>query len=243
MKEKIYTIPLNDAFDADSECPFCFLHQKLEQNKLEYFLGAAMMEPDVRIMTNSKGFCTHHLHKMEQMPNTLSLALTIDTHVNQVIKRLKNMEDSIASLDSKKGIFKKETDFSKTKEQLYSLLDQTTQSCAVCDAIDETMNRYIDTFFYLYRTENEFKEKFQNSKGFCLSHFTHLVKSCDGPLTKAESTAFLKSLYTLELTHLSRINDEINYYTKKFDYQYQNADWKNSKDAPKRTIEKLVGHE
>jgi len=243
MEERIYTIPLNDAFDADSECPFCFLHQLLEQNKLEYFLGAAMMEPDVRIMTNSKGFCAKHLHKMEQMPNTLSLALTLDTHVNQVISRLKTMEDTLSSLGGKKGIFKKESDFSKTREKLANMLDQTVQSCAVCDAIEETMTRYIDTFFYLYRTEHEFKEKFENSKGFCLPHFTRLVKSCDRELNKSESTAFLKSLYTLELSHLSRINDEINYYTKKFDYQYQNADWKNSKDAPKRTTEKLVGHE
>ena len=25
MKEKIYTIPLNDAVNADDECPFCFI--------------------------------------------------------------------------------------------------------------------------------------------------------------------------------------------------------------------------
>ena len=29
MKEQLYTIPLNDAFAADDECPFSFIEQKL----------------------------------------------------------------------------------------------------------------------------------------------------------------------------------------------------------------------
>ena len=33
MKEQIYTIPLNEAFDKDSECPFCELQKKLETFK------------------------------------------------------------------------------------------------------------------------------------------------------------------------------------------------------------------
>lgn len=30
MKEKLYTIPLNDAVNADDECPFCFIERELE---------------------------------------------------------------------------------------------------------------------------------------------------------------------------------------------------------------------
>ena len=30
MKEKIYTIPVNDAFDKDCECPLCAMYQELE---------------------------------------------------------------------------------------------------------------------------------------------------------------------------------------------------------------------
>ena len=28
MKEKIYTIPVNDAFDKDCECPLCAMYQE-----------------------------------------------------------------------------------------------------------------------------------------------------------------------------------------------------------------------
>ena len=36
MKEKLYTIPLMDAFKADDECPFCFVERQLEQQLLEH---------------------------------------------------------------------------------------------------------------------------------------------------------------------------------------------------------------
>ena len=28
MKEKLYTIPLNDAVNANDECPFCFIEDR-----------------------------------------------------------------------------------------------------------------------------------------------------------------------------------------------------------------------
>ena len=34
MKEKIYTIPLMDAFRAQDECPFCFIERNLEQHAM-----------------------------------------------------------------------------------------------------------------------------------------------------------------------------------------------------------------
>ena len=38
MKEKLYTIPVNDAFKEDCECPLCNIYKKLEQEALEYTL-------------------------------------------------------------------------------------------------------------------------------------------------------------------------------------------------------------
>ena len=65
MKEQIYTIPVSEAFEARSgKCPLCLLREKWEQNELDLILGASMMEPDIRIQTNEKGFCNDHLHKM-----------------------------------------------------------------------------------------------------------------------------------------------------------------------------------
>ena len=32
MKEKIYTIPVNDAFSSDCECPICSMYKALEDD-------------------------------------------------------------------------------------------------------------------------------------------------------------------------------------------------------------------
>ena len=49
MDEKIYTIPVNEAFDEYDGCPFCRMRRTLEDNERELIMGASMMEPDTRI--------------------------------------------------------------------------------------------------------------------------------------------------------------------------------------------------
>ena len=44
MEERIYTIPVNEAFESDDGCPFCRLYKKLENDELDLILGASMME-------------------------------------------------------------------------------------------------------------------------------------------------------------------------------------------------------
>lgn len=39
MKEKIYTIPVNDAYQSGCACPLCQLEADVEKSTLEYFLG------------------------------------------------------------------------------------------------------------------------------------------------------------------------------------------------------------
>ena len=60
MKETIYTIPLMDAFNANDECPFCFIERKLEQEAISFIMGPAYMEDDIREETDRLGFCRHH---------------------------------------------------------------------------------------------------------------------------------------------------------------------------------------
>ena len=35
MAEQIYTIPENDAFDSECECPMCQMQKELERNAIE----------------------------------------------------------------------------------------------------------------------------------------------------------------------------------------------------------------
>ena len=83
---------------------------------------------------------------------------------------------------------------------------------------------------------------FADSSGFCIKHFKFLLINAKKQLSLKELNSFLDLVITLQNKNLKRIQDEVNWFTKKFDYQNKNASWKNSKDAVKRSIEKIVGY-
>ena len=79
MPEKIFTIPINEAFDERDGCPLCRMRDKLEEQTLESALGAAMMEPAIRIEMNREGFCNPHLQAMYRKKNKLALGLILES--------------------------------------------------------------------------------------------------------------------------------------------------------------------
>ena len=85
MKETIYSIPINESFEiTDGACPVCRLHDRLLEDTLEYTLGAAMMESDVRQRTNTQGFCPGHLSMLLTRQKKLPLALVLQTHLDEL---------------------------------------------------------------------------------------------------------------------------------------------------------------
>ncbi|MCL2002786.1 MAG: DUF6062 family protein [Oscillospiraceae bacterium] len=87
MKETIYSIPINESFEVlDGQCPVCRLHRKLFDDTLDYTLGPAMMEPDVRKRTNKLGFCAEHLDALIKRQKRLPLALVLETHIQELIQ-------------------------------------------------------------------------------------------------------------------------------------------------------------
>ena len=75
MKEQLYTIPLNDAVNAQDECPFCFIHRSIEQDLLDFVLGSgsSYMEADIREQTDKAGFCRYHFQKMFDYGNAAGI--------------------------------------------------------------------------------------------------------------------------------------------------------------------------
>ena len=87
--EKIYMIPVNDAYNEACGCPICRLRDKAETNYLEYYLGPSLMEPDTRKITNKTGFCPVHMGKLNQaVTNRLGLGLVMHTHLKIFTKNL-----------------------------------------------------------------------------------------------------------------------------------------------------------
>ena len=88
MKEKLYTIPVNDAFNIDCECPLCVMYRDLETNAIDFTLGPSYMEEDIRSQTDQLGFCRTHYQKLYDYGNRLGCGLILSTHLKK-----KNEED------------------------------------------------------------------------------------------------------------------------------------------------------
>lgn len=237
MKEKIYTIPITESYEQDCECPFCFLEKKLENEAVDYALGAAMMEPDYRLVSNDKGYCSKHFAQMFASPNKLSLALILDTHLEEVIKKLSDAGDSVSTAPKKSGLFRKSTN---SESKLTNTASAIQSSCVICDKLSETISRYTEVFFYMWEKDAAFREKVLSSKGLCLKHFGMLTEKAYECLKKPEE--FIKPMYDLELKNLNRIKEDIHKFTLKFDYRNKDMPWGTAEDAPIRTIEKLRGY-
>lgn len=241
MKETIYTIPINEVYDTDCECPLCTLRNRLETEAIEYALGPAMMEPEYRIESNSKGYCNRHFSMLFSNNNKLSLALVLDTHLEEIRANLSKYSKAAKSLSSsKKGFFKKKDSTAYSKE-LCTFLDNTKKSCIVCDKLEKTMTRYIDILLDMWNDDPVFREKFKNSKGVCLGHFSQLSKTAVKKLSPKKSAEFISLMVQKQEVELKRIQEDIHKFTLKFDYRNTDMEWGSAKDAPIRTIEKISG--
>ena len=254
MKEKIYTIPVTDAFNEDCECVICVLEKKLEDEYVDYVLGPSLMEPDGRIETNENGFCRSHFEMLyNKQVNRLGLGLILDTHLVEQNSRLrKKYESQLENLkkDAELTLLKnisnklssKQTESQKFVDELISQLSALENKCVICSKLDYTMDRYIDVILYLWFEEEDFRKLFNSRKGFCMKHFRQLLEGAKKHLNSKEMAVFVNNLIKMQLENMDRIQQEVNWFTKKFDYRYQDAPWGNSKDAIPRSIRKIAGN-
>lgn len=237
-KEEIYTIPLWDAFREDTECPFCSIEHKLEQDIIDFCLSDAYMEDDFRQITNKKGFCQPHFLRLFNEKNRLGLALVTQTHMMEMLKQL----EAINPIDGKKNAFLPfKKSISSSDSPLQGLLTTIEDDCYICDRTHTTMDRYLDTFFYLFKKEPEFIEMLASSKSFCMPHYIKLMEVGKQKLKDKQFDEFVNITMPNFKDNYERVLDELQWFISKFDYRFHNEPWKNSKDAPKRSIQKVAG--
>ncbi len=242
MKDTIYTIPLTDAFKADDECPFCVINRKLENDAIAFTLGASYMEDDFRALTDEMGFCQTHYKKLYDYGNRLGLALILHTHYQALYKEVEaTLNDVTLPSPSFREKLKKKFSTEHSEASPFSHLNEKVNSCFICDRIEKDMERYTKTFFYLISTNNDFKELFEGSKGFCLHHLTQLLDAAPYHLKEEEKAYFLNYSKTMLLESLKRIEGDLSWFIDKNDYRYSKEPWKNAQDAIPRAIQKISG--
>lgn len=235
MKEQLYTIPVNDGFNQNLECPLCALRKTLEEHSIEYTMGPSYMEDDVRAETDKLGFCEKHVRLLYKNQNRLGLALMLQSHMAKTNKELEALTKSSPAPVSA-SFFKK-----KTSGTVKEYIDKLDQSCFVCDRIDGTFKLYIMTIFHLYKTDASFVGKLKVSKGLCTSHFGLLYDEAPKHLSGETLNQFIADLNELYLSNMKRMKEELDWFVEKFDYRFAAEPWKNSKDALPRTLLKTNG--
>lgn len=236
MKEKIYTIPIHDAFSKDCECPVCEMYRKLEDNAINYTIGpgASYMEEDIREQSDREGFCQKHLKQLYEYPNKLGLAMMLKTHMDKTIKDLEKA--SKASLPQPNSMFKKKD---VQSHPVTEYIAASQKECFVCGYIDQTFQSYIMTVFYLYEREEEFRQQFAASKGFCINHYKTLFEQAPKYLSKKYLETFLNTLNQIFMDNFKRVRDDLEWFIRKNDYRYKEEPWKNGRDALPRALTKI----
>ena len=248
MRYHLDTIPVWDAMKLDGECLLCALERKTELGEADRYLGASVMEPDVRIQVNQKGFCRRHHSMLYGMSNRLGHALMLESHMIENRERMQKISDKLNRAGdalSKASLTERLSGKAKgavaaVKEQADEIMKMAS-SCLMCETIEENMNRYLHTFFHLYQNDTSFRQRFADSKGLCLPHTGRLLAAAADELGTRELGDFVTVITRMQQKNLDRIQEDISWFIKKFDYRFEKEDWKNSKDAVERTVNKVRG--
>jgi hypothetical protein len=235
-KYELETIPIWDAYDQGSECPLCLLEEQAEQRYVEFYLGNSVMVPEMRVEVNKAGFCRDHFGKLwNTAQNRHPLSLITHTHLKDLISHLSAHLEHLAG----RGVSLKK--LSGRIEALTNHLDRRLSRCLICEKLEYTLERYVFTIVYLWKTKEEFRTAFRESRGVCLHHLPLLIAMASEELHGRSLEEFFVELVELEEKSLERIEGELLWYTQKFDYQNNEKPWGTSKDALHRALQKITG--
>lgn len=227
MAETIYTIPINEVFEAgmaeDSEqgCPFCTLTAKLESDELDLILGASMMEPDIRIQTNQLGFCPDHFAKMLRHGKRLPLALMLESHLNELKSDM-----------MKKGVI-------KSPEKAAARIRELNSTCYICRRANDNYYRMLANAAYMWGQDFEFRKKFASQPWLCGRHFADICEVAKKEVGKRLAPDLCEAAAKLYAQKLEDLSDEVSRFCRSFDYRYQDEPLGNAATSVERTIEFL----
>lgn len=194
MKESIYTIPISEVFEPRCGCPICSMRTTLETRCIEYILGAAMMEPDVRIETNCYGFCGTHYAIMQQKNNKLSLALMLESHMAELLKQ-------------------------KPQPPAKSKNPTREYNCFVCKEIDEVIYRLAGNVVAMYNKDSDFRRLFAEQEYFCWPHYRLLCDAAYETLGKRNASVFIDTLAAVARKRMEYTLSNVHEFTQMFDYR------------------------
>ena len=220
MRESLLTIPINEVFEPREGCPICAMRNTVEQHISEYIMGAAMMEPDVRLETNKLGFCREHYNILLKQNNRLSLALMLNTHLAE------RREKMFAG----KGGLRRYSKKSLPEEQ----------TCFVCSKVNWGVEHMLDTLYNMW-DDSGFRKMYSQQQYICLQHYDLLMLGAMKKLKKDDLKSFVEATDKLVDNYMSALNDDVQQFCDSFDYRnaakLHNEDMEHVRTSIERAIE------
>jgi len=216
MRSDICSIPVEEVFEPKEGCPVCRMRNMLENRMAEYITGAAMMEPEVRKVTNEKGFCLRHYKMILSRKNRLSAALMLESHLKEMEKKIKS---PVAKAE--------------------------TSRCFVCDEVERNMTALISNTLKKYESDMEFRHLFEKQETLCLPHFYELCSAADKKMGRRFRGEFKSAAKELTLRSIESLHGDVKHFCDMFDYRNngENADWGNSRDSLERAVLFLTSYD
>jgi len=201
MRDDICTIPVSEVFEINDGCPICRMYETVEKKIVDYIMGDAMMEPDVRIETNKLGFCERHYDKMLSHRGRLQLSLMLQTHLDEI----------------NRGIFGRK--FFTTNARKGEKAAKISESCFICNKIEFGISRMIETIYRTYEEQRDFREMFNGQPQFCLPHYERLMAGLEKRNMRHFGGAFADNLTRITGDYVKSLYDDVSEYCKVYDYR------------------------
>lgn len=202
MKDTIYTIPVSEVFEPREGCPICRMRDTLEERCLEYIMGAAMMEPDVRQETNKVGFCADHFQRMLPRKNRLAIGLMLQSHLDYIDKEI------VSARAPGMG-----------KDKRPALGEEIREGCYICGRVKTAMDRMLDNMLGMWVKEESFRTLFAEQEYVCFTHYSLLTQAASLRLPKKQLPLFMEAVSALTKRRLLALKADVDSFCTSFDYR------------------------
>lgn len=236
MKQKIYDIPIWDAYEIENiECPLCEVEKKMENSFMDVLFDDMLMTPYFAVKLQQYTFCREHFRKLYIYKDKLGLALIVNNFLQCQKEELQSAK--VTKTNGKTLSYKIKNFFMQKKNNEV----KKQKECYLCHKIYENIPDYIEVLIKLWSKNSDFKDLYSRRRGHCLRHFNLLMEDSEKYLTEKSREEFKSITVNLQLNNTNRLIEELDWFVRKYDYRYKEEPWKNSKDALPRCINKLVG--
>lgn len=219
MRETICTIPVNEIFEVSDGCPICRMRDLIEARYIDYITGAAMMEPDIRVITNETGFCERHFRQMLDLgKQRLPICLMLESHLGHIRKKMLAAPDAASA----------------------KKLEKLEGSCFVCDYIENHLARALDTVYRSYKNEEDFREMFASQQHLCLPHYRRLITEGKKTVGK-QYAAFAAKAHELAFAKSEELYAQLKTFEDAFDHRNSGKPMpEEARDSIERTVEYIT---